>query len=182
MKNALLASLLLVAAAPAPSATFEEALAEFAAAPRRSPSRLTGMPDEDPTVKELRDRFAAGTQPKTSALLGVSFGCTIMTVYRGDFAKRAQTSPMTFTVEGPLVRQSVPNYADDGMLLAYNGKELIGVQRIMGGDTTVAYRADASGALISEYSVIATRADALTPLAAAPKGSSVSAYLLCVAR
>jgi hypothetical protein len=141
-----------------------------------------GTPDQDPVVKDLRQRFEAGKQPSSHTLLHHAYDCKEMTAIRNNFDKNGFKSELTFTqFDGYLIEHL--RGQTNGQYFVGNGQEWVataGLENARLG--TAAYRMDSKGYLIGEWSILdsgSTTAE-LSPIASAPIGSKVISYQLCV--
>ncbi len=141
-------------------------------------AEVPGTPDEDPIVANLSSRFEKGIEPKAEYLLQHTFKCKEMVARRGDFTKIDYHADLTFEeFDGFMtaIQDSVMNQ----VLYTFNGSELIGSTKASVGIVYDAYRVDAKGFLISEFSLNnnVTTAE-LAPISFS-KGK-VQSYTLCV--
>jgi hypothetical protein len=136
-----------------------------------------GTPDEDPIVANLRMRFTDGKEPPLDYLLGKVFRCKEMISRRGNFKKNDYKSFLSFErFDGFIVAKQSESHMHN-ILYAFNGSELIGVNKVGADIVYDAYRVDSDGFLVSEYTGNYNGAE-LKPVSAA-KGL-VSSYTLCV--
>lgn len=145
-----------------------------------------GTPDQDPVVRDLRARFETGTQPDAAALAGTTYECSAMMVLRDDFEKLSAPSlpPLRFSQFDGYLVAAMENATFDGQFFVGNGKEYVSSMHIEDTDATgtMAFRVDAKGFLVGEWSLVNLDVSTLeTPaLAESPRGSLVGQYALCM--
>mgnify|MGYP003574927886 CR=1 FL=1 len=140
---------------------------------------ITGLPSEDPIVKNLRTRFEQAKSPTSEDLLNKTFVCKVRRATKGDFS--SDNSNLSFLAHDGMYIQASQSKKTNNMLMVDNGKEVIGVTAF---DNYVGYeaiRVTENGDLISEWSVTKDRpSEQLAPLADAGEGTAVISYTVCV--
>ena len=149
-----------------------------------STAAISGLPSEDPVVKNVRNRFDSGRVPEESDLLAKEFICTAMSARKGNFDKTKWENNLFFTkFDGYFVsHRGVNELFMEGMYFIKNHSDLIGVS---GNYDYLSLRIDPQGYLIGEKSWVVNEAYkdiiVLDPIASSvPLGLKVSFYLLCV--
>lgn len=137
-----------------------------------------GSPDEDPVVKNLRERFASGRAPENEELLNKSFTCKWMAARKGNFKKKDIPSKLTFSkFDGFLISHQKATKMD-GKYLVNNGSELIGNTET---PQYMSYRIDTNGFLIGEWTGSIDTRYKLEPIVTGiPSKQMAVAYIICV--
>jgi hypothetical protein len=146
---------------------------------------VAGTPDQDPIIKDIRDRFEKGSAPTREELLSKAFECEYHWALRGYFSDDFNTLRfVSLPVSDYLFEQML---VDNGHYLPYvhNGQEWITTAR---SDTDqelhfFSIRKDNSANLILEYGQTNFGAEAeLIPLSTAPNGTRVVGYGICFSK
>jgi hypothetical protein len=145
-------------------------------------------PDEDPFIKDLRARFESGTAPASSELTGKSFRCRTKWAWRGGMAEGFDEVSFTRSSSNGSLLALVSDESENSEVkrsFVHNGREWIATFQEKAGGTTLrsyqAYRKVSSDVLVEEHGLITeVKGAELLPLSAAPRGSKVQSYGICI--
>lgn len=142
---------------------------------------VEGLPDEDPIVKNLRDRFEKARTPKAKDILGKTFSCKSMSAMKGYFKKYDIKSKLSFEAFDGFYIVSYPGIKMDQHYLVDTGSELLGNTDEPQYDS---YRIDENGYLLNEWTgSYYPDMTILPPITRGiPEDQMVVSYGICVAQ
>lgn len=139
-----------------------------------------GLPEQDPVVANLRDRFHNGTAPQENDLLDKSFKCKEMSAQKDIFRKIDLTNEIDFSSFDGFLVLNAKETAANGTHLVNNGTEMIGATYA---GNYLSFRMDENGFLIGEWLItpVSENTTTLEPQShGISKNFKVSTYLICV--
>ncbi len=119
-------------------------------------ARAFGTPDQDPIVRDLREKFQKSSTFTAAQVIEKKYRCVDFNAGKDDFSQKEQSYDLTFREFNGYLQASLPSSAINGRFYSSNGSEIIttGPRNDSHGQLfNSAFRITSASYLIQEFSI-----------------------------